>query len=134
MNGTRTLGITLTALMLTLAGCVTTRSSLTSSAERLDHSTDNFARTWNGYSRDVEMMADDAHAFRRTSEDRDATDADVRAAFERVSHSYLLVRDEVDRSDNTTAREDLRPVTSAYLDVERDMGGHSARSFEPPAG
>jgi hypothetical protein len=128
MSGARIIAIAPTTIMLTLSGCVTARSSLTSSAERLDRSADTLARTVSdepasetssGYSRAVQELADDAHMFRRASADRSASDRDVRAAFERVSHSYHVVRDEVERSDSRIAREDLGPVTHAYLDVER---------------
>ncbi|HEY0767821.1 MAG TPA: hypothetical protein VGD47_07670, partial [Steroidobacteraceae bacterium] len=64
---------------------------------------------------------------RRAVEGRVSADADVRAAFERVSRSYHLVRDEVDRSASRVARADLRPVTESYLDVERAMGGYPDR-------
>ena len=57
----------------------------------------------------------------------------MKAAFERVSRSYHLVRDEVDRSDSREAQADLKPVTETYLDVERGMGGYPERraSAEP---
>jgi hypothetical protein len=139
MSGARVMALILISAALTLAGCVTPRSSLSTSAERLAYNADTLARTvsdesasgsWAGYRRDVDALADDAHALRRVTEDRDASDDDVRRAFKRVSRSYLAVRDEVEHSDSRTAREDLHPVTAAYLDVERDMGGYPER----PAG
>ena len=133
MNYVRTTAATLASLaVLAALGCVTPRSSLTNSAERLERSTDSLARTVRdepaseasrGYTHDVQALADDAHALRRASEERSATDSDVRAAFDRVARSYHEVRDDVDHSDDRAAREDLRPVTQSYLDVERDMGG-----------
>jgi predicted phage gp36 major capsid-like protein len=117
-----------------LSGCVETRSSLTSAAERLEHNATAMARDARelpssedypaGYSRDARQLADDAHEFRNTALDRGANDPDTRAAFKRVSRSYLLVRDEAEHSDSHDVRADLKPVTDAYLDVEREMGGY----------
>jgi hypothetical protein len=123
--------------VLGLVGCVETRSSLTGSADRLEHSANALARdaaeTPTGseysttYSRDARQLADDAHAFRHIAEDRDARDADVRIAFKRVSQSYHLLRDDVERTESRELHADLRPVTDAYLDVERQMGGYPER-------
>lgn len=145
MRDVRIMAITLAStVMLALFGCATGRSSLSNSAERLDQSAASYARTVSGesasddslsrYNRDVLALSDDAHALRRASEDRRASDADVRAAFDRVARSYHSVRDDVDRSDSRTAREDLAPVTQSYLDVERDMGSQSGRPYpdRPP--
>ena len=139
MTRTRTLALALTSTAaLALFGCVTARSSLTSSAASLDRSADSLARsvydvpaseTSSRYNRDVQALAEDAHAFRRAAEGRSASDSDVRAAFDRVSRDYHAVRDDVDRSDSRTAREDLRPVTQSYLDVERDMGRYAGRPY-----
>lgn len=123
--------------LLGLGGCVATRSNLTTSADRLDQNTRALAHAADdlpagseypaSYSRDARQLAEDAHEFRNTTEDRSSTDADVKAAFKRVSSSYLLVRDEVQHSDSREARDDLRPVTTAYLDVEREIGGYPVR-------
>jgi hypothetical protein len=138
---TVTVALAVSAL-LGLVGCVETRGSLTNSADRLEHNANALARDAvdvrardypAGFARDAHALADDAHEFRNTAEDRRASDADVKAAFERVSRSYHLVRDEVDRSDSREAQADLQPVTEAYLDVERGMGGYPERraSAEP---
>jgi hypothetical protein len=131
-----TAGMAVSAL-LGFAGCVDTRGSLTGSADRLEHNANMLARdagderTSSDYprrfARDAHELADDAHEFRNRAEDRQATDADVKTAFERVSRSYHVVRDDVDRSDSRAARDDLKPVTDAYLDVERAMGGYPVR-------
>ena len=123
--------------LLGLGGCVETRSSLTGSADRLEHHATALARDANdlpaaadyptGYARDTRQLADDAHEFRAVTRDHDAGDADVKAAFKRVSRSYLLVRDEVEHSDSREARADLKPLTDAYLDVERELGGYPTR-------
>jgi len=129
--------VTAACAVVGLSGCVETRSSLSSAAERLEHNANAMARDARdlpssddypaGYSRDARQLADDAHEFRNTALDRGANDPDTRAAFKRVSRSYLLVRDEVQHSESREVRSDLKPVTDAYLDVEREMGGYPAR-------
>lgn len=120
-------------LLVGLSGCATTtRSNMSTSADRLEHNANLLADDVrsadypSGYVRDVHMLADDARDFRRTVEDRASSDGDVKVAFERLSRSYHAVRDEVDHSDSRTARGDLQPVTDSYLDIEREMGGYPA--------
>ena len=117
--------------LLTLAACVTTRVDLTSSADRLERNAHAMAQDVrtdadypSGFSRDAHALAEDAADFRHVVQDHRADDVDVKHAFERVSKSYHAVRDDADRSDSRTAREDLRPVTDAYLDLEKAMGGY----------
>jgi hypothetical protein len=139
MTRMRILAMTLASTAaLALCGCMTARSSLTNSAVNLDRSADALARTVSDappgdtsdrYNRDVQALAEDAHAFRRTAEGHAASDADVRAAFDRVSRDYHAVRDDVDRSDSRTARDNLHPVTQSYLDVERDMSRYAGRPY-----
>jgi len=133
MNGFRAMSAGVALLVVAAAGCATTgRGDLPTSAERLDHSAYALARTVTDetpsdhYVRDVQALSADAHALRRVTEERDASDADVRAAFSQVSRSYLQVRDDVARVDTAEARESLRPVTHDYLNVERDLGGYPA--------
>jgi hypothetical protein len=117
-------------LLLGLAGCMTTRSDLANSADKLEHDSQLLADDARGgdypsdYAHDARVLADDAREFRRTAEDRSASQGDVKAEFERLSHSYHLVRDDVQHTDSRAARADLQAVTSAYLDIERDMGGY----------
>jgi len=112
-----------------LAGCVTTRSDLATSADKLEHTANVLADDARAadnpgdYLHDVHVLSDDAREFRRTVEDHAASDGDVRLAFERLSRSYHVVRDDLDHSDSRTARADLQPVTDSYLDIEREMGG-----------
>lgn len=125
------------AALLVLAGCVSTRSNLADSADRLEHNTAALAQDTDrlpagndyptGYTRDTEQLSEDARYFRHIAEDRDSTDTDVKAAFRRVSRSYLAVRDDVEHSDSREARADLKPVTDAYLDLEREVGGYPVR-------
>jgi hypothetical protein len=115
-------------VLMALGGCATTHGNLTSSADRLERSADALNRDVRdepaSYSRDTRELADRAHDFRRMVEDRRTDDRDVKASFEQLSRSYHAVRDEVDHSDSRQAQVDFKPVTEAYLDVEREMGGY----------
>jgi hypothetical protein len=112
---------------LALSGCVTTGGSLTSSAERLERNADALQddarddRVSSAYSRDAQEFAAEARDFRQTVEDRRADDDDVEEAFRDLSRHYHALRDEVERSDSRDAELDFKPVTEAYLDVERSM-------------
>lgn len=132
----KTITLTATACaLLGLGGCVSTRNSnLATDADRLEHSSNALAHEADdlpsradypaSYTRDARQLADDAREFRHLAESHDATDADLKASFRQLSHSYLALRDEVEHSDSRAARSDLKPVTDAYLDVEREMGGY----------
>jgi hypothetical protein len=112
---------------LALSGCVSTGGSLTSAAERLERSADALQddadddRVSSDYSRDAQALAAEARDFRQAIEDRRADEDDVEEAFRDLSRRYHAVRDEVERSDSRDAELDLKPVTEAYLDVERAM-------------
>jgi hypothetical protein len=115
-----------------LAGCATTHGNLSTSATRLERSSEVLARrapVSSEYARDARELADEAHDFRLTANDRRADDRDVKDAFEKLSRDYHAVRDNVDRSNSRQAELDLRPVTDAYLDIERAMGGYPADRF-----
>ena len=109
-----------------LAGCASTHGSLASNAERLERSAvelqgdarDEGSRS---YYRDAQEFAAEARDFRRTLEDRRADDDDINDAFRDLSARYHALRDEVDRSRDREAEMDFKPVTEAYLDVEREM-------------
>ena len=117
--------------LATLTGCATTsHGNLVRSADRLERDADTLARDdrsagyGESYAREARELADQAHDFRRTIQDERADRRDVDAAFEDVSRSYHSLRDDVDRSADRDAQLDLRPVTDAYLDMEREMGGY----------
>lgn len=121
-------------LAAAIVGCATTHGNLSSSAERLERSSYALARDTrgpdfggSGYESDARRLADESHDFRRVLLDRRADERDVESAFNDVSRSYHALRDEVDRSDSQRARANLKPVTEAYLDVEREMGGYGER-------
>lgn len=113
--------------LMAVGGCATTGAGLSSSATRLernayalqDEARDDDARS--GFQRDARELAEEARDFRRTVEDRRASDADVHDAFGSVSRRYHAMRDEVERSRSREAEVEFRPVTEAYLDVEREM-------------
>jgi hypothetical protein len=106
---------------------------MTRSAERLEQNADALARgdhdrdrayASDSYAREADELAEKAHDFRRTIQDSRADRRDVDESFESLSRSYHALRDDVDHSDSREAQLDLKPVTEAYLDVERGMGGY----------
>lgn len=119
--------ISATVGLMALGGCATTGGSLTSSANRLERSAyalqeearDDAARS--GFQRDARELAEESREFRRTVEDRSSSKDDVHDAFGDVSRRYHAMRDEVERSRSREAEGEFRPVTEAYLDVEREM-------------
>jgi len=118
-------------LACSLAGCVTTTSGvLTTSAQRLEHSTYNLydeARAEgvsDRYSRNAQELAEEARDFRHTLSDRKADDDDVQEAFHELSRSYHALRDDVERSRSAAVDREFKPVTQAYLDIEREMRDH----------
>jgi hypothetical protein len=125
----------LAGLAVAFGGCMTTHGNLTGSADRLERNAETLAesareeppaadRTDAGYpySREARALAEQARDFRSTVEDGRTDDRHVRASFERLSRRYHDLRDDVDRSESRRIQEDLKPVTEAYLDVEREMG------------
>jgi hypothetical protein len=125
-----TLIVPVAALLALMSGCASSpHDNLPRSAERLDRNAQALAHdehAGSGYSREAEEFADKAHDFRRAVEDSRADRRDVDDAFASLSRSYHDLRDDVDRSDSHDAQLDLKPVTEAYLDVEREMGGARA--------
>jgi hypothetical protein len=113
------------SVLLTLSACATTHSSLATSADRLERDAAELARDTRDSSAatDARQLAEQAHDFRRTLEDRRADDRDIQIAFEELSRDYHALRDEVEQSDSREDEIDLRPVTEAYLDIEREMNG-----------
>jgi len=111
-----------------LAGCVTTHGNLASSAERLERSAaelraDARNDASSSYYRDAQEFADETRDFRLTIEDRhtERDNHDLNDAFRDLSSRYHALRDEVERSRDREAELDFKPVTEAYLDVEREM-------------
>jgi hypothetical protein len=121
------------AAALMIAACVTTSGSLSNSAERLErsaydlHADARDERLSSSYSRDAQDLAQEARDFRHTIEDHRASDRDKREAFADLSRSYHALRDEVEHSRDREAELDLKPVTDAYLDIEREMRRYGER-------
>src|SRR3954471_20318083 len=121
------LGLTLASLAAVgLAGCATTHGNLTSSADKLERSAVELQRDArddgsSGYYRDAQQFANEAHDFRRALDDRRADGNDLQDAWRDLSGRYHALRDEVERSHDRNAELGFKPVTEAYLDVEREM-------------
>ena len=114
------------AAVVGFAGCATTGGNLTSSADRLERSAVELQRDARddgstGYYRDAQAFVDETHDFRRTLDDRHADRKDLQDAWRDLSGRYHALRDEVERSHDRDAELDFKPVTEAYLDVEREM-------------
>jgi len=125
--------IPVAAFMAFMGGCATSpHGNLARSADRLDHNAELLARDDHGrsasssYSREADALAEKAHDFRLAVTDSRADRRDLEGAFESLSRTYHALRDDVDRADSREAQLDLKPVTEAYLDVEREMGGYRA--------
>ena len=116
-----------------LAGCVTTQGNLQGSAERLERSAEELRADARddgangGYYRDAQQFAEEARDFRRTLDERHADRDDVKDAFRDLSGRYHALRDEVERTHERDADLDFKPVTEAYLDVEREMRRYGDR-------
>jgi phage-related minor tail protein len=125
--------IAATVGLMAVGGCATTSGNLSNSASRLERSAealhdearDQDARA--GFQSDARELAVEARDFRRTVEDRDSSKEDVREAFNDLSKRYHAMRDEVERSQSREAEREFRPVTEAYLDVEREMRSRDSR-------
>jgi hypothetical protein len=127
------IGLTLASLAAVgLVGCVTTHGNLESSAERLERSAEELRADARddgsgGYYRDAQEFADEARDFRRALDSSEADRDDVSDAFRDLSGRYHALRDEVERSRDRDAELDFKPVTEAYLDVEREMRRYGDR-------
>ncbi len=119
-----------------VSGCATSpHGNLARSADRLDHNAQLLARDdhregWSSsYSHEASALAEKAHDFRSAAADPRADRRDLDDSFESLSRTYHALRDDVDRSDSREAQLDLKPVTEAYLDVEREMGGYGGDKY-----
>jgi len=124
--------IPVAAAMVAMGGCATSHhDNLARSADRLERNADVLARdrttySSSSYGREADQLAQKSHDFRRTVMDTRGDRHDLDEAFESLSRSYHELRDDVEKSDSREAQLDLKPVTEAYLDVEREMGGYRA--------
>lgn len=121
------LGVAVAVAAMSMSGCATSGSSASGAAERLERSSSNLERTAYeerarpGFRRDAEALAYEARQFRATLHDARANNRDVRDAFGDLSRRYHAMRDEVERSRSREMDRDFRPVTEAYLDIQREM-------------
>ena len=117
------------AAVLGIAGCATTGGNLSSSSERLQNSAYELredardAGANSNLTRDADVFAEEARDFREVVRDHRGDDDDVQDAFRELSERYHALRDEVERTRSSEADKDFRPVTEAYLDVEREVRG-----------
>jgi hypothetical protein len=121
------IGLTIASLAAVgFVGCATTHGNLTSSADKLERSAVELQRDArddgsSSYYRDAQEFASETHDFRRTLDDRRADRDDLQDAWRDLSGRYHALRDQVERSHDRNAELDFKPVTEAYLDVEREM-------------
>jgi hypothetical protein len=123
--------IPVAAFITLMGGCATSpHGNLARSADRLESNSAALARhdgrgySGSSYAREADELALKARDFRVAVKDSRADHRDLDRAFEGLSRTYHDLRDDVDRSDSREAQLDLKPVTEAYLDVEREMGGY----------
>jgi hypothetical protein len=126
-----------------LAGCATTPpAGPGEAADQLERSATAFESasraayygSTNSLTRDARELAQQTRQLRGALADKGTDEGYVKDAFERVSHTYRVLREEVQRTDAQEFRDDLQPVTEAYLDVERHVGGGAryASDEHPP--
>jgi len=114
-----------------LTGCATTGASLSSSAQRLETSSNQLERDADaGRVREgARNLAEESRDFRHTVSDQRADKRDVRLAFDDLSRSYHALRDQVEHTRDHRTETDFDTVTSVYLDIEREINtsDHYAR-------
>lgn len=137
--------VTISAALLGLAGCASTRANVNNAADNLQYNANSLVRDAQNdtarrdrrplYERDARALADDA-ADLRTAVDERASGTDVRTAFDRVSRSYHAVRDEVADSGDLQAQRDFAGVTESYRHLEQELNvpdrDREARADYPP--
>jgi hypothetical protein len=109
-------------LSVLLGGCVSTHARLIQAANTLQERASAFAAADNsyartGYSEQAREFADQAHDFRQTV--GSAGDLEVVHTFQELWRDYRALRDGVAHSHAPQARADLKPVSEAFVDVQR---------------
>jgi hypothetical protein len=122
-----------------LAGCVTTHTRTASAADELERSAESFAAHTcydlnAACSRGQQIpgalaFAERAHEFRQTLDT--AGDQDVVSAYKRLWRSYHTLRDDVYRLHDGQLQADLKPLTRAFVDVQRNV--KTGYSYADPA-
>jgi hypothetical protein len=108
---------------LSMAGCVTMHTGLSNSAQRMERSSELMERNADdrGIREDARQLSAETRDFRETVADSTADRDDIRGAFDDLSRSYHSLRDEVEKSQDRESERDFDAVTSAYLDIEREI-------------
>lgn len=114
-------------LCVALASCTTMHERIIRAGDRLERNANALASgaTYErgatdlvgGYLRAAREFANEAQDFRRVADG--AGDRDVVLAFEELWRSYHRLRHEVHRSHSPQARADFKPVTEAFVQVQR---------------
>ena len=114
-------------LCLALAGCATVHERILNAGDRLERNTNALASRASddagatdpvgGYSRAAREFANEAGNFRRVADV--AGDRDVVLAFEELWRRYQTLRQEINRNQSPRAQADFRPVTEAFVEVQR---------------
>jgi hypothetical protein len=110
-------------VLVALAGCATTHSTMMRSADDLERSADAFAGGAGRHFPDAREFADQAHHFLETV-DR-AGDREVIRVYEHLWDAYAALRHDVERSGSRPAQVDFKPVTRAFIYVVRDIRGYA---------
>jgi hypothetical protein len=108
---------------LSMVGCVTTHAGLSSSAQRLERGSEALERNADdrGIREDARKLSAETRDFREAVASSRADRRDIREAFDDLSRSYHSLRDEVEKSRDRESERDFDAVTSAYLDIEREI-------------
>ena len=140
MRVVRTVLVALSWLAVVLAaGCETTHTRTVGAADELEQRIDAFAAGACDQSSaacsnrqqldSARWFADEVREFRETCEN--GGDQEVVFAFQRLWRSYHALRDEVHRLRDRQLQVDFKPVTQAFVDVQRDV--KNGYSYADPA-
>ena len=130
MGVVRTVLVAISWLAVVLvAGCETTHTRTVTAADKLEQRIDAFAAGACDQSNAAcssrqqlaaaRWFADQVQEFRETCEN--GGDQEVVFAFQRLWRSYHALRDEIYRLRDRQLQVDFKPVTRAFVDVQRDV-------------
>jgi hypothetical protein len=111
-----------------VAGCETTHTRTARAADKLEQRIDAFAAgacdqssaaCFSQQLAAAHWFADQVQEFRETCEN--GGDQEVVFTFQRLWRSYHALRDEVYRLRDRQIQVDFKPVTQAFVDVQRDV-------------
>jgi len=111
------------ALLVSLVGCATVRSSMMTSANQLGSSATAFVGDAGRQFPHAAEFAFQAHDFLETV-DR-AGDRQVILAYGQLWDAYQALREEVERSGSQQAQGDFKTVTQAFTYVARNIRGYA---------